>query len=319
MTTTTATVTVSADGTAVLDLADGQPLPLPLHADSIDEARRQSIAMVMGHARSTGQAVTVLARDPDAEHLLEILPDGTVRPAPTPTTPPAGSAFAPPDDPAATPTAEGPDINPVPPAAPTPPPQAGGTSQDPAQPRTAAVLLPPAPPAAPAVNTRRRAWPLAAVGAVGLGTAAALWLWSHGSTAPTMSTAQTAPTTSDVSNADTAPTPMLDGATLGVTAAARSTAPRPKPMPGTATPVSWNSAAAWQEQRDRKAAALPAQATAAPALPAPAAQPATPTNPAPAVAGPARQQPPATRPSRPHTSPPSVTVYPDPVIQPDAN
>ena len=316
MTTTTATVTVNADGTAVLDLADGQPLPL--HADSLDEARKQSIAMVIGHARSTGQPVTVLARDPDAEHLLEILPDGTVRPAPTHTMSPVRSAFAPPDDPGTTsaaaapqapPAAEGPTSDPVLPAAPMPPGQTASPGQDLAQRHTPVVLLPPEPPATPAGNTRSRAWPLAAAGAVALGTAAVLWLWPHGSTAPTMSTAPTAPTASAASNADTAPTPMPAASTLGATTA-RSKAPRPVRLSRPVTPVVWDGAATWQARRDRRTAAQPPtgwtqQVTGAPASPTnPYGQTGAPTGRAPAA------------PSRP-----DVVINPDPapevVLKPD--
>ena len=95
----TATVTVTGDGDAVLDLRDGAPRQL--HTGSLDAARKQAIAAVAAHARDTGQPVTVWARDPDAEHLLEVLPDGTVRPAPAP----ARSPFAPPE-PAPEPAAE---------------------------------------------------------------------------------------------------------------------------------------------------------------------------------------------------------------------
>ena len=318
MTTTTATVTVNADGTAILDLADGQPLLL--HTDSLDEARKQSIAMIIGHARSAGQTVTVLARDPDAEHLLEILPDGTVSPAPTHTMSPGRSAFAPPDDdpcttsaaatPQAPPAAEGPTSNPVLPAEPTPPAHTATPGQGPAQRHTPVVLLPPEPPATPASNTRSRAWPLAAAGAVGMGTAAALWLWPHGSTAPTMSTAPTAPTASAASNADTAPTPAPEAITLGATTTARSEAPRPVRLSRPVTPVAWDGAATWQARRDRRTAAQPPtgwtqQVTGAPASPTnPYGQTGAPTGRAPAA------------PSRP-----DVVINPDPapevVLKPD--
>lgn len=72
--------TVNPDGTGVVTI-DGQP-PAHVQTGSVDEARRALLGMVIDHARRTGQAVDVIARDPEAEHHLSVRPDGSVHPVP---------------------------------------------------------------------------------------------------------------------------------------------------------------------------------------------------------------------------------------------
>lgn len=90
---TTATVTVTSDGCAVVEF-DGQP-PQQFQADDLSQARHQAVELVIAYARHIGQPIALHARDSDASHLLEIHPDGTVRY--TGTAPPArqGSGSAP--------------------------------------------------------------------------------------------------------------------------------------------------------------------------------------------------------------------------------
>lgn len=72
------TATVNPDATGVLVL-DGQD-PTHVTADTIEDARRELLSRVMFQARRTGQAIDVLARDPEAEHHLRIHPNGSVHP-----------------------------------------------------------------------------------------------------------------------------------------------------------------------------------------------------------------------------------------------
>ncbi|MDQ2826683.1 MAG: ATPase, partial [Actinomycetota bacterium] len=81
------TVEARADGTGTMDL-DG--ITSTVTADNMDQARRQLLHLVAGHARSTGHAVTVLARDPHEEHLLRVAPDGQVEPIEAPREPEPG-------------------------------------------------------------------------------------------------------------------------------------------------------------------------------------------------------------------------------------
>lgn len=83
---TTATITVAENGSATIDL-DGHP-PRQLHADDLAQARQQAVAVIIDHARQTGQPVTLLARDTTTEHLLDVHPDGTVLPSQSPVPPP---------------------------------------------------------------------------------------------------------------------------------------------------------------------------------------------------------------------------------------
>ena len=101
------TVEARADGTGTMDLGG---VTSTVTADSMDQARRQLLHLVAGHARSTGHAVTVLARDPHEEHLLRVAPDGQVEPieapgAPEPDPEPAHTAGAAPAVDATTPAA----------------------------------------------------------------------------------------------------------------------------------------------------------------------------------------------------------------------
>ena len=81
--------TVNPDGTGVVTL-DDQP-PAHVTTNSVEEARRALLGLVIDHARRTGQPVEVIARDPDAEHRLSVSPDGSVQPitGATPPLPPA--------------------------------------------------------------------------------------------------------------------------------------------------------------------------------------------------------------------------------------
>ena len=79
--TATATATVTGDGSVIVEL-DGQP-PHQLKADDQSQARHQAVELVIAYARHIGQPVTLLARDSDTSHLLQIHPDGTVHPAET--------------------------------------------------------------------------------------------------------------------------------------------------------------------------------------------------------------------------------------------
>ena len=78
---TSATITVTPDGTAVID-RDGQP-PQQLHAADQAHARQQAVAAIIEHAHRTNRPVRLLARDDTAEHFLDVHPDGTVCPAHT--------------------------------------------------------------------------------------------------------------------------------------------------------------------------------------------------------------------------------------------
>ncbi len=85
--------TVYPDGTGVVTI-DGRP-PAHVNTGSVDEARKALLGLVIEHAQHTGQAVQVIARDPESEHRLDVHPDGTVRPIETagPAAPdPAGQA-----------------------------------------------------------------------------------------------------------------------------------------------------------------------------------------------------------------------------------
>lgn len=82
--------TVNPDGTGVVTI-DGQPSHV--RTGSVDEARRALLGKVIDHARSTGHAVEVTARDPEAEHHLSVHPDGSVHPVPA--APPAPAAAPP--------------------------------------------------------------------------------------------------------------------------------------------------------------------------------------------------------------------------------
>ena len=75
------TVEARADGTGTMELGG---IISTVTAGSMDQARRQLLHLVAGHARSTGHAVTVLARDPHEEHLLRVAPDGEVEPIEAP-------------------------------------------------------------------------------------------------------------------------------------------------------------------------------------------------------------------------------------------
>lgn len=86
---TTATITVTPDGTAVVDL-DGQNYQLT--APGIEQARTQAMALALDHARTSAQPVLIIAKDPHAQHLLEVHPDGTIRPARTVAEPIGGTA-----------------------------------------------------------------------------------------------------------------------------------------------------------------------------------------------------------------------------------
>lgn len=87
--------TVNPDGTGVVTL-DGQP-PAHVNTGNVEDSRRALLGLVIDHARSTGRAVELIARDPEAEHLLIVDPDGTVRPlAPTPPPPSSDPVPAPP-------------------------------------------------------------------------------------------------------------------------------------------------------------------------------------------------------------------------------
>ncbi len=77
--------TVNPDGTGVVTL-DDQP-PAHVSTNSVEEARRALLGLVIDHARRTGQPVEVIARDPEAEHRLSVNPDGSVQPI-TAATPP---------------------------------------------------------------------------------------------------------------------------------------------------------------------------------------------------------------------------------------
>lgn len=54
--------TVNPDGTGVVTL-DDQP-PAHVTTNSVEEARRALLGLVIDHARRTGQPVEVIARDP---------------------------------------------------------------------------------------------------------------------------------------------------------------------------------------------------------------------------------------------------------------
>lgn len=78
--------TVNPDGTGVVTL-DGHP-PAHVSTGTVDDARRALLGLVIDHARRTGQVVELIARDPDAEHVLNVDPDGTVRPSEAAAPPP---------------------------------------------------------------------------------------------------------------------------------------------------------------------------------------------------------------------------------------
>ena len=77
--------TVNPDGTGVVTL-DDQP-PAHVSTNSVEEARRALLGLVIDHARRTGQPVEVIARDPDAEHRFSVNPDGSVQPVAAATPP----------------------------------------------------------------------------------------------------------------------------------------------------------------------------------------------------------------------------------------
>lgn len=83
------TATVNADGTAVVDL-DGQIHELT--APSIDQARTRAMALAQDHARTSGQPVLIFAQDLHAQHLLEVHPDGAIRPVHAGAEPSRGTA-----------------------------------------------------------------------------------------------------------------------------------------------------------------------------------------------------------------------------------
>lgn len=129
--------TVNPDGTGVVTL-DGQP-PAHVQTSSVDEARRALIGMVIDHARRTGQPVEVIARDPEAEHRLNVRPDGSVHPVTA--TPPAPAA-----------------PRPAPPA-PAAPAETNGTTWTPTPPRKDPTMAPTQTTEQPAaqITTRREA------------------------------------------------------------------------------------------------------------------------------------------------------------------
>lgn len=306
----TATVTVTGDGDAVLDLRDGAPRQL--RTGSLDAARKQAIAAVAAHARDTGQPVTVWARDPDAEHLLEVLPDGTVRPAPAP----ARSPFAPPEpapEPAAEATAPAEtDSEPVP-AVVDAPPRAEGV-----------LILPPLAQPAPAAATPRRRGAAVAVLTVMAAAVGGLGVWQPWAASQT---AEPALSVAAATTPATATTPeAVSTVVTVVTPATPEALATPATVPAstlrlhhlTVGAPAWTQATGWEARRLARQRAAQQQArqtwtapTPAPAngAPAPAQAPApvyrAPSNPAPAA-----------KPA-PAAEPPSVRIYPDPVIQPD--
>lgn len=78
------TVTLNADGTGTVVL-DG--IVTQVASSGIDQARKELLGVVIAHARSTRQVVELLARDPQAEHMLQVHPDGMVTAGSTPPDP----------------------------------------------------------------------------------------------------------------------------------------------------------------------------------------------------------------------------------------
>ncbi|MGL5929307.1 MAG: AAA family ATPase [Dermatophilaceae bacterium] len=76
------TAVVHPDGTGTLTLGDQEPAHVT--AGSVEEARRELLRLVIDHARSVDEPVEVVARDPNAEHHLNVAPDGTVQPITNP-------------------------------------------------------------------------------------------------------------------------------------------------------------------------------------------------------------------------------------------
>lgn len=306
------TATVTADGLAVLELDTQRH---QLHADSVAAARKQAVALAIDHARTTGQPLTLLARDPGAEHLLEILPDGTVRPAPAEAIP---SPFAPPTD--GDPHDEHPPITA---AAPT----------DPAvevPPTDLAVEVLPVRPCQPsgadtshAARSHRRGGGVLAAGAaltLAVGAAASLALWQPWHT--TTRTALTQP------SAAAAPGAAIPAQAVSAAVPATSTG---LTIPAvTVRPARWATATEWEARRQaREQARIQARNARQWSPPVVVTQPAAPAGPAyqPPAASTASQpaaRPPAYQPpTRPAPAPaakqpqPSVRIYPDPQINPD--
>lgn len=78
------TVTLNADGTGTVVL---EGTSTDVASGSIDLARKELLSVVIAHAQRTHQVVDLLARDPQAEHMLRVHPDGTVTAGPTPPEP----------------------------------------------------------------------------------------------------------------------------------------------------------------------------------------------------------------------------------------
>lgn len=82
--------TVNADGSGSLTIDDEAPQQVA--TDTMDEARRELLRLVIFRARDTGRAIDITASDPFAQHRLRVHPDGTVRPISEPVAPTSAPA-----------------------------------------------------------------------------------------------------------------------------------------------------------------------------------------------------------------------------------